>query len=243
MKAVLKNINDFKNLIDVLSSFFHEVKFKIGEEGLKLRAIDAANICLVDLHLTKEFFDEINGSSEFNIKIDNLKDILKKAKKGDTLTLELNPQTGKLKIELKGSTKRKYYLPLITEETDEIPEPELTFKNNITIDTKTFKEIIENIDAVADNTIIESNESKFLFKGLDDLSEVVVELDKNNENVLEFKVEEEAKAMYGNDYLKKIAKLKITPFVKLEFSNEYPLQLTFKDDYKNVKFVIAPKLE
>jgi len=148
-----------------------------------------------------------------------------------------------LKIILKGNTKRTYYLPLISEEMDELPEPELSFDNKITLDTKTFKEIIENIDLVADNTTIESKEDKIFFKGSDNLSEVVIELDKNNESVIEFKVEKPAIAMYGNDYLKKIAKLKITPFVELNFSNEYPLQILFKDDYKNVKFIVAPKLE
>jgi len=95
MKAVLKNVNDFKNIVDVMSSFFHEVKFKLNEEGLKVRAIDSANICLVELKLNKDFFNEIQGSGEFIIKIDDLKDILKKAKKSDILTLELENENWK----------------------------------------------------------------------------------------------------------------------------------------------------
>ncbi|MEO2154699.1 MAG: hypothetical protein ABGW69_02720, partial [Nanoarchaeota archaeon] len=79
----------------------------------------------------------------------------------------------------------------------------------------------------------------------EELEEAEVEFDKMSEVVLKFEVIEPSKAMYGNDYLKKIIKAyKISSTVLIQFATDYPLRLEYNNLDKNkLIFVLAPKIE
>jgi len=133
-----------------------------------------------------------------------------------------------------------------SEEIEEVPEPNLEdFKATIEVDSKSFKEAIESIEAISDNTIFEANKEKLILKGGEELEEAIVEFDNMSEAILKFEVTEESKAMYGNDYLKKIIKAyKISSTVLIQFATDYPLKLEYNNLDKNkITFVVAPKLE
>jgi proliferating cell nuclear antigen len=246
MKITFEETNIFKEAINILASIINEGKFIFDGERLKLTAIDAANVCLVHLEFTKDSFLEAEGSGEFIVKMDELKDALKKAKKSDIITLELDEEKNRLRVILKGSMKRIYSIPLISEEIEEIPEPNLEdFKVTIELDSKSFKEAIESIETISDNTIFEATKEKFILRGGEELEEAIVEFDNMSESILKFEVQEESKAMYGNDYLKKVIKAyKIASTVLIQFATDYPLKLEYNNLDKNkIIFVIAPKLE
>jgi len=246
LRITFEESNIFKETVNILASLINEGKFVFDGEKLKLTAIDAANVCLVQMEFTKDSFLEAEGEGEFIVKLDELKDALKKAKKSDVITLELDEEKGKLKVILKGTVKRIFALPLISEEVEEVPEPELgDFKTTIELDSKAFKEAIESIETISDNTIFEADEEKLTLRGGEELEEAIVEFDKMSEVVLKFEVEEPSKAMYGNDYLKKIIKAyKISATVLIKFANDYPLKLEYNNLDKNkLIFVLAPKLE
>jgi len=246
MKLVMGEANVFKEIINILDSLINEGTFKFDGEKLSLKAIDSANVCMIDLEITKDSFLESEGEGKFKVKIKDLKDALKKAKKGDILCIELDKEKNRLKILLKGVVKRIFYVPLIAEEDEDIPEAKLDeFKTTIEIDSKVFKEIIESLETITESIIFESEKEKVRFSGGDELEEAVIEVDKMNESVLVFEVEEPSKAIYGVDYLKKMIKAqKFAPTVILKFANNYPLELTYKNlDYIRMTFILAPKLE
>jgi len=247
MRAVFSEGSIFKEVVNTIASILNEGLFEINEDGLKFRGIDASNVCLIDLKVDKEAFSEFeaNESEKIKIKLDSLKDALKKAKKTDTIILETDDKRSKLKVTLKGSIKRTFTIPLINDEGEEVPEPELKdFKVSIEIDSKTLKDAIETIETVSENTIFEATEDSFILSGNDDLEEAIVEIDKTSEPLITYNIEEPSKAMYGNDYLKKIIKAsKIAPSTKIKFATEYPLVISFENSGIRLSFVLAPKLD
>ena len=246
MKITFDEANVFKEIINILDSLINEGKFVFDGKTLKLRAIDAANVCLIDLEFSKDSFLEAEGKGEFIVKIEELKNSLKKAKKTDVITLELDEEKHRLKVILKGTFKRSFAIPLISEEVSEIPEASLEdFTTLIEIDSKVFKEAVETVETVSETSAFIVDEEKFIIKAEEDLEEASVEFDKLNEAIIKFEVKENSKALYSNDYLKKIIKTyKISPTVIIQFANSYPLKIEYNNLDKNkISFIIAPKIE
>ena len=243
MKITLEDASVFKEIVNILDSLVHEGKFVFDGEKLRFKALDSANVCLIDLEINKDAFLEAEGEGEFVVKLQDLKDVLKKTKKSDVITLEL---TDKLNITLKGSFKRRFGIPIIEHFDSEVPEANLDeFKSLTEMDSKIFKEAIETLEAVSYSTKFISDEEKLLLKSEEDLEEVEILFEKTNEAILKHEVKENSSAVYGNDYLKKIIKAyKVSPTVSLQFANSYPLKLEYKNlDKIKLSFILAPKIE
>ena len=246
MKLTIENANSFKELISILNSIINEGKFVFDGKKLKLRAVDSANICLIELELGEDFFLETEGEGSFIVKLENLKDALKKAKKSDVITLELDKTNNKLKVILKSGYARRFYIPLIHEELEEIPESDLKdFKAKIEMDSKEFKEIIENIESVSETVEFSANENNFIIRAKEDLEEVEIELEKTNEILLKYEVSENCKSLFGIDYLKKVIKMyKISPTVSIQIGETYPVKIEYNNgDTSRATFIIAPKID
>ncbi|MBT5924845.1 DNA polymerase sliding clamp, partial [Candidatus Woesearchaeota archaeon] len=102
MKLVLAEPRYFKDSISIVSELVTEATFKVGKNGLKLVAMDPANVAMVNFELFSSCFTEYNVEKEEEIAINlaNLKQILRRAKSDDILTLETT-EDNKLKIQLK----------------------------------------------------------------------------------------------------------------------------------------------
>ena len=125
MKLTLSESKYLKDSISVISELVNEATFKIKPEGIEMIAMDPANVAMVVFKLLSSTFTEYQLESETSISINltNLKQILRRAKPSDELTLESTD--GKLDITLKGTSTRKFSLPLIDLEENEKKVPEL----------------------------------------------------------------------------------------------------------------------
>ena len=78
-----------------------------------------------------------------------------------------------------------------------------------------------------------------------DISSSQLELKKGEEGLAKLETTEPVKARYPLEYLKKMIKAsKFANKVALEFSNDYPMRIVFKDiDKINLSFILAPRVE
>ena len=114
MKLTLNDIQYLKEPILVISDLVNEATFKVDKDKIELIAMDPANVAMVVFRLLSTAFSEYNidDQEELSLNLDSLKQILRRAKPEDILTLEL--VDNKLKIELKSdSTRIFHYLYLI----------------------------------------------------------------------------------------------------------------------------------
>ena len=128
MKLVLAEPKYFKDSISIISELVTEAKFKVNNNGLEMVAMDPANVAMVIFKMLSSCFTqcEIKEEEEIAINLNNLKQILKRAKSDDVLTLETT-EDNKLRIELKSNTTRSFSLPTLDIEEKEQKVPELTF--------------------------------------------------------------------------------------------------------------------
>ncbi len=102
MKLVLAEPKYFKDSISIISDLVSEAKFKVNNNGLELVAMDPANVAMVVFKMLSSCFTkcEVVDQEEIAINLNNLKQILRRAKSDDVLTLETTDDS-KLKIQMK----------------------------------------------------------------------------------------------------------------------------------------------
>ena len=244
MKLTLAEPKYLKESISIISDLVNEARFKVNKEGIELVAMDPANVAMVIFKLLSSTFTEydVKKDAEFAINLSNLKQIMRRAKPNDMLTLELDPDN-KLKIQLKGDNVRTFNLPIIELDEKEQKIPELNFPVSIKVPSIVLSEAIEDVDVVAESVAFISEPKKFTIYAEGDLSQAKIEI-KEGENV-KIKADEKAKAKYSVEYLKKmVSGSKIADEVSIQFNNDYPLKLEYKTvDKVILSFILAPRVE
>ena len=242
MKLTLNDIQYLKEPILVISDLVNEATFKVDKDKIELIAMDPANVAMVVFRLLSTAFSEynVNDKEELSLNLDSLKQILRRAKPEDILTLELIDN--KLKIELKSDSTRVFHLSLLNLEDKPQKIPDLKFPLKIETNTLLFDEAIGDSDIVSDSVAFLVEPEKFTIEAIGTLTTSKVDLMKSNETLIE--TNGKFKAKYSLEYLKKIIKAsKLTDKVMIQFSKDYPLKVDYKViDKLGLTFILAPRV-
>jgi len=245
MKLSLAEPNYLKDSISIISELVNEASFKITSNSIELIAMDPANVAMVVFKLLSSAFVEYELEKEIDlaINLNSLKQILRRAKSSDTLTLGM--EEGKLKISLKGKSTRTFYLPIIELEEKEQKIPELNFPVMIETSTSVLNDAIEDADVVGESVSFIAEPSKFTVQAEGDLTKARIEIPSDETTKISTKTQDKVKSKYSVEYLKKmIAAAKLSPSVLVQFNKDYPLKLEYKSvDKLFLSFVLAPRVE
>ncbi|MFA5019550.1 MAG: proliferating cell nuclear antigen (pcna) [Candidatus Pacearchaeota archaeon] len=238
MFAKLENPKVLSDIISIISELVTEVKIKVDGTGIRINAIDPANVAMVSFKIPKESFSEFNGGNEIlGVNLDNLKAVLKRAKAGSYISLESSE--GALKIDIFDRVKRSFSIALIEIESEDKEPPSLEFLSQIQMNSQDLVDAVEDCLVVADAcTLIATPES------------FVIEASGLNSARAEFSTDEvkiisgESKSKYSLEYLQKFIKAsKLTDTVYVNFSSDHPVKLDFKINNVNLSFILAPRVD
>lgn len=228
----------FSDVASILSELVTEVRIKVSSSGLKIIAIDPANVALISFKLPASVFSELESNNEvLGINLGSLKAVLKRCKPGSSLLMQTQDNT--LRVEIQDKIKRKFNIALINIETEEKEMPVLDFNCKVQMACPDFLDAIEDCGVVGDACSFGLQEGKFVIgaKGLHSA--------KSEFSGDEVKIEgEKGKAKYSLEYMQKFIKAcKLSENVGINFSDDYPLKLEFKNDAFQLAFVLAPRVE
>ncbi len=245
MKLTLSESRYLKDSISIISELVNEATFKIKPEGIEMIAMDPANVAMVNFKLLSSCFSEyqLDKATSISINLNNLKQILRRAKPNDILTLSLGE--GKLDITLKSDTTRKFSLPLIDIDEKEKKVPELKFPIKIKTSAAILSDAIEDVGIVAESVAFGASASKMNVIAEGDLSRAEIDIVPDDKTRIDSSNKEEVKSKYSVEYLKKmIAGSKIADDVTIQFDKNYPLQIEFKSvDKVLLNFILAPRVD
>jgi proliferating cell nuclear antigen len=243
MKLVLAETKLIKEPITIISDLVTEAKFRIRKDAIEMIAMDPANVAMVIFRLLSSAFVEYTVKEETSIAINlnNLKQVLRRIKGSDNLTLEL--ADNKLKITLSGNTIRTFFLPLIDQQEKDHKEPELKFKTVIKCPSGMLNDAIEDVEIVAESVMFQSEDKRFIVSASGDSGKATVEI--KAEDDVHIDIAEKVKSKYSIEYLKKMIQgSKISGEVIIQFSKDYPLRLEYKElDKIQMAFILAPRIE
>lgn len=246
MKLVLAEPRYFKDSIAILSDIVSDVKFKATADGLELIAMDPANVSMVIFKLLSSCFTHygIKETEEVAINLNNLKQILRRAKPDDMLTLETTDDN-KLKIQLKSETTRSFSIPVLELDDKEQKVPELNFPIIVEMSSDLLSNSIEDVSVVAESVTFLGENNQLSIKAEGDLSKAFIEIRPDENTTIKLKNPDKFKAKYSLEYLKKMIQGgKLSDRVSLQFNNDYPLRLDYKVvDRLLLSFILAPRVD
>lgn len=219
-----------------------EVTFKIGKEGMVLRAMDPANVAMVVMDIKKSAFAEytVEDESFIGVNMERFMQVLRRSKKADSIDMKIS--SGKMELIYTGKNQRRFSIPLLALESGPRPEPNLTFAVKAEVDSKILKDAIEDASVVNDalTLVAANNELRLLAQG--DLGDVETIIRKD-EGLNEIDMQETARAKYSTGYMEKIAKTKVGESAALAFKSDYPLMVQFSEPNVAIAFILAPRMD
>lgn len=243
MKLTLAEPRFLKEPVLILSELVNEVNIKLDKDQIEIIAMDPANVAMVIFRLLSSAFVQydVEKPTEIAVNLDNLKQILKRAKPSDTLTLELIEN--RLRIRLKSDSTRTFNLSLINLEEKKQKIPDLKFPLKIETSTALFDEAVEDMDVVSDSIALIAEPSKFSIEASGSLSNAKVDFSEDEDTKIDL-AKGIVKSKYSTEYLKKIIKgSKLSDNVTLQFSKDYPLKIEYKIiDKLSLTTILAPRV-
>ena len=244
MKLILAEPKYLKDGLSIVSEIVTEATFKITSDLVELVAMDPANVAMVVFRLPSSSFItyEIDGPTAITINLNNLKQVLRRAKSSDSLTLEIDEN--KLKVVLQSTTKRTFHLPLIDLDEEEQNIPDLSFNATITTQANVLNDAVDDVDVVGESVVFSASETQFIISSKGDLTKASVDIPADQTTEIVCK-EDGIKAKYSIEYLKKMMQgSKLADKVSINFSKDYPLKLHYSvKDKVELMFILAPRVD
>ncbi len=247
-------LNDAKllrNVIEALTAIVDEAKFHAGDFGWEVLAMDPSRSAMVDFAMPRDAFDEFKneGDMSFGINLRELMDILKLAGGDDSLRMKIEPDSGRLSIELQGSSsRREFKMSLLDLGGEGGRRLKIPFEFKMEISTHLYTDMVRTAEAGGEQVIIIADSDKITITSSTPSREIKFEIPKDSPDVMEFKIEgdsNEIKASYSLKYLRDFQKAtKLSDVVSFEFSTDKPMKLTFPiPGGGHIAYAVAPRLE
>lgn len=229
--------------LEPVSALVDECKLNLGEDGLEVRAVDPANVAMVDMSLDADGFESYEaGGGVIGVDLDRLQEVLGFADSGDLVHLELN--RGKLDIEI---ASLEYTLALIDPDSirQEPDIPDLDLEGTYVFEGQEIDRAVRAADLCSDHIAIRGvADDELRFEAEGDIDDVEVTLAERD--LLSGVLEAECESLFSLDYLQDIKKpIGSETEVSLLVGDEFPVKLRYSlaDGDVEVVNMLAPRIK
>jgi len=231
--------------LDSVSVLVDECKIHLEEDGIAIRAVDPANVGMVDLSLDAGAFESYEADGGLiGVNLSRLEDIVGMADSGQLVELELDEETRKLHIQIDGL---EYTLALIDPDSirQEPDIPDLDLPAEIVIEGADINRAVTAADMVSDHIAlgVDADAETFYVEAEGDTDDVRLELDR--EDLIDLQAGA-ARSLFSLDYLKDMNKaIAKDGEVTTELGEEFPVKMHFDiaEGQGNVTFMLAPRIQ
>lgn len=235
----------FEDTLDAVSALVDECKIHLNEDALVIRAVDPANVGMVDLELEAAAFETYNGTgATIGVNLDRLADITGMADSGDLMNLNLNSEVGKMNIRIGGLT---YNLALIDPDSirQEPDVPDLDLPGEVILETSNMSRGITAADMVSDHIRLSMDETEEVFniRAEGDTDDTNLTLTEDDLVDVRFGP---ADSLYSLDYMKDMVKaMPSDAEVTLELGEEFPVKMHvgFAEGLGHTTYMLAPRIQ
>ncbi|MDY6764347.1 MAG: DNA polymerase sliding clamp, partial [Halobacteria archaeon] len=221
-KSVI-NAGTLKSTVDSINVLVDECKIHLDDDGVHIKAVDPANVGMVELDLPDDEFEEYEADGEtIGVNLTRLKDIIGMGKSGDSIELELDEETNKLKIRIDGL---RYTLSLINPDSvrKEPNVPDLDLSAEVVVAGREIKRGIKAAGMVSDHMAFGVEDGAFFMHAEGDTDDVHVDLDEEDVVAIEGG---DARSLFSLDYLDSMGKaIPNDAQVTLEIGVDYPVKM------------------
>ncbi|WP_436901143.1 DNA polymerase sliding clamp [Halovenus halobia] len=243
-KAIVR-AERLQSTLDSVGVLVDECKIHLDDGGIEIRAVDPANVGMVDLSLDASAFESYEADGGLiGVNLVRLQDIAGMADSGQLVELELDEETRKLHISIDGL---EYTLALIDPESirEEPDLPDLDLSSTIVIEGRDIDRAVTAADMVSDHIElgVDETDEVFYVEAEGDTDDVHLELD--GEDLIDL-VAGEASSLFSLDYLQDMNKaIPKDTEVTMELGEEFPVKLHFDiaEGEGEVTYMLAPRIQ
>lgn len=238
-------LSRLKSVFDTMSRLVDETKIRIGEDRIVIRAVDAANVGMIDLDMQARAFQSFRADmGVIGVNVGRMVDVLSVGNSGDTVHLQLNPETRKLVVTVDGL---EYTLALIDPASiRQEPEiPELMLNSEVKMEGSVLSRAVKSADMVSEHIGFSYSEHSASFHADGDTDDVDFDL-SGLEAVEQIDNDGKGNSLFSLDYLKDISRMvPNSETVTAEFGDEMPLKFFFNvaDSHAKVETLLAPRIQ
>ena len=244
-EVTIADANLFKKCIDAISTLIDEGEFIANEEGLMLRAMDPSQIAMVDFKLPKKAFEKYQvNTAKLGVNMEDLATVMSRVRTGEKLEMKLDESKARLILTFKGHSTRRFVVPLLDLAASVPKEPQITFESVAKLNGSFLKESLKDTQLVSSHVVLEASQDAFVIRAYGDKGEVDIETKKDSKQVIEYKVDKVAKAMFPLDYLNDLLKnVDATTNVIISLRMNAPLKLDYPIGDAQITYYLAPRIE
>jgi len=231
--------------LDSVSVLVDECKIHLEDDGIEIRAVDPANVGMVDLSLSAGAFEsyETDGGT-IGVNLSRLEEFAGMADAGQLIHLELDEETRKLHVQIDGLEGT---LALIDPDSirQEPDLPDLDLSSTIVLEGKDIDRAVKAADMVSDHIAlgVDADREVFYVDAEGDTDDVHFELGRDDLIDL---VAGDAHSLFSLDYLKDMNKaIPKDAEVEMELGEEFPVKMHFDIAEGNgqVTYMLAPRIQ
>ena len=231
--------------LDSVSVLVDECKIHLTDEGIEIRAVDPANVGMVDLRLDASAFEsyETDGGI-IGVNLSRLEEFAGMADAGQLIQLELDEETRKLHVQIDGLEGT---LALIDPDSirQEPDLPDLDLPATVVLEGKDIDRAVTAADMVSDHIAlgVETDEEVFYVDAEGDTDDVHFELGRDDLIDL---VAGDAHSLFSLDYLKDMNKaIPKDAEIEMELGEEFPVKMHFDiaEGDGTVTYMLAPRIQ
>ena len=234
-----------ERMIETVNVIVEEAKLHLNEDGIAVRAVDPANVAMVDLTVDTGAFESYEADGGvIGSNLNRIADVAGMVDADSLVHFELDEETRKLQIEADGL---EYTLALIDPDSirQEPDIPDLNLPARAVAEGRLLDRGFKAADMVSDHLRFKviPDDEVFVMEAEGDTDDVHFEATR--EDLIDL-TEAEADALYSLDYLKDLNKgINSDSEVAIDLGEEFPTKMHFgiMDGEGSVTYMLAPRIQ
>lgn len=245
---MFNSVVEAETLQDVLESvtvLVEESKIHLEDDGIVIRAVDPANVGMVDLTLSAAAFESYEADSiVIGVDLERLDNFVDMADSGQMIHLDLDEEAQQLHLQADGL---EYTVGLIDPESirQEPDIPNLDLPADVVLERGDIDRAVRAADMISDHIElgVDAEEELFYVDAQGDTDDVHLEL--TGEDLIDV-TPGTARSIFSLDYLKDMSQaIPSDSEVTVELGDEVPAKMhfTIADGQGDITFVLAPRVQ
>ncbi|MFH0927137.1 MAG: proliferating cell nuclear antigen (pcna) [Candidatus Micrarchaeota archaeon] len=244
-RFVVEDAKKFKSAVDSVVNLIDEGTLEIASEGISLKAMDPSQISMVCFSMPKSAFVEYEAADpdRVGINFDNFSKILARSRSGEKL--EIYREENKIILKFSSGKKRRAFkIPILEMSAGISREPKVEADVTIKMLGSNLKEQIKDAALVSTHVSLNASAEGFRVDVHGDSSDLLVEQEKDSEELISMDVKNDAKATFPLQYLDDITKAcpESSP-ITLNLKTNAPVKIEYEVSGAKLVYYLAPRIE
>ena len=235
-----------EDLLKPVAALSEEAKMEVNADGIDIRVVDAANVCMVSISLKKEGADEYSSDAgTIGLPVKEILRLINNVGKTDDLSLEYLPEMNRIRMT---SGRLQYGLGVISlniiKKAPKVPMIDVPVK--MIMDGKEFRRVVASAEKISDYIQFSGDGLGVTIESISDTTDMSSRIQK--EDMIEFYTTSEKieSSSFSLDYMGNISKVMADKGnVEMWIGTDYPcrVEATFADGNGTIKYLLAPRVE